>query len=252
MCIHCDARGRHESRRAHSASWRSIYTRSELSFSKRSFYFSARKHLKGSPVVASVATAKWKDADEAERAGRDVLWTPSTRQTSRPGVRLHKLRFEQLWLSSTTSSESSRIHVLSTHRRPSRAKRAASEKNPCWRRSTWTRANLRPPPAVIPLCMNVMDGVPDKNSSLSIISYEKASQVFEEKELDKHRPLAQWGVVRLVVVVRGVESTTGSAWMMGVQVRTGTRIHWDAHQTFFCTKLRGRGGVQANSSRIRI
>ena len=58
MCIHCNARGRHESRRAHSASWRSIYTRSELSFSKRSFYFSARKKLKGSPVVVSVATAK--------------------------------------------------------------------------------------------------------------------------------------------------------------------------------------------------
>ena len=39
MCIHCNARSRHESRRARSSSWRSIYTRSELSFSKRSFYF---------------------------------------------------------------------------------------------------------------------------------------------------------------------------------------------------------------------
>ena len=29
---------------------------------------------------------------------------------------------------------------------------------------------------------------------------------------------------------------------MRVQVHTGTRIHWDAHQTFFCTKVRGRGG----------
>ena len=28
---------------------------------------------------------------------------------------------------------------------------------------------------------------------------------------------------------------------MGVQVHTGTRIHRDAHQTFFCTKVRGRG-----------
>ena len=58
MCIHCNARGRHESRRARSASWRSINTRSELTFSKRSFYFWARKKLKGSPVVVSVATAK--------------------------------------------------------------------------------------------------------------------------------------------------------------------------------------------------
>ena len=29
---------------------------------------------------------------------------------------------------------------------------------------------------------------------------------------------------------------------IGVQVHTGTRIHWGAHQTFFCTKARGRGG----------
>ena len=36
--------------------------------------------------------------------------------------------------------------------------------------------------------MTVIDGVPDKNSSLSIIMiicYEKVSQVFKEKELDK-------------------------------------------------------------------
>ena len=87
------------------------------------------------------------------------LWTPSTRQTSRLGVRLHKLRFEELWLSSTTSSESSCIHVVSTHRRSSRAKRAASEKNPCWRRSTWMRATRC---GHRPLCMTDMDGVPDK------------------------------------------------------------------------------------------
>ena len=59
---------------------------------------------------------------------------------------------------------------------------------------------VRPTPAVIPLCLTVMDGFPDKYFVVAvIISYEKASQVFEEKELDKHRLLAQWGVV---VVVR--------------------------------------------------
>ena len=37
-----------------------------------------------------------------------------------------------------------------------------------------------------PLCMTSWTAFPgDKNSSLSIISYEKASQMFEEKELDK-------------------------------------------------------------------
>ena len=124
---------------------------------------------------------------------------------------------------STTRSKSSRIHVVSTHRRPSRAKRATSEKNPCWRRSTWTRAKC----GRRPLCMTVMDGVQDKNLSLSIISYEK------------HRRCSRRNSSRNMV-----------------QVHTGTRIHWDANQTFFGTKLRGRGGggggVQANSSGIRI
>ena len=42
---------------------------------------------------------------------------------------------------------------------------------------------------------------------------------------------------------------------MGVQVlvhvHTGTRIHWDAHQTFFCTKVRGRGGGGAPKQILR-
>ena len=82
---------------------------------------------------------------------------------------------------------------------------------------------------------------PQKNSLLSIISYEKASQVFEEKELDKH------------TAVRGCQAggSGEGEWSrrvtlheacMGVQVHTGTRICWDAHQTFFCMKVRGRGG----------
>ena len=85
---------------------------------------------------------------------------------------------------------------------------------------------------------------PTKNSSLSIISYEKASQVFEEKELDKHS------------AVRGCQAggSGEGEWSrrvalhedcMGVQVHTGTRIRWDAHQTFFCMKVRGRGGGQS-------
>ena len=89
--------------------------------------------------------------------------------------------------------------------------------------------------------MTVMDGVTDKNSSLLIISYEKASQVFEEKELDKHSAVrscqaggsgeGEWS--RRVALHEAC---------VGVQVQTGIRIHWDAHQTFFCSKVRGRGG----------
>ena len=82
---------------------------------------------------------------------------------------------------------------------------------------------------------------PTKNSSLSIISYEKASQVFEEKELDKH------SAVRSCQAGGGGEGEWSRRVAlheacMGVHVLcTGTRIHWDANQTFFCTKVRGRG-----------
>ena len=37
---------------------------------------------------------------------------------------------------------------------------------------------------------------------------------------------------------------------MGVQVHTGTRIHWGAHQTFFCTKARGKGGGGGSPSKF--
>ena len=66
-------------------------------------------------------------------------------------------------------------------------------------------------------------------------------QVFEEKELDKHS------------AVRNCQAggSGEGEWSqrvalheacMRVQVHTGTRIYWDAHQTFFCTKVRGGGG----------
>ena len=101
--------------------------------------------------------------------------------------------------------------------------------------------------------MTVMDGVPDKQLVVVDHQLRKASQVFEEKELDKHSAVrsyqaggsGEWEWSRRVALHKAC---------MGVQVHTGTRIHWDAHQTFFCTKVRGKGGggVQANSSGIRI
>ena len=254
MCIHCNARGRHESPcRAHSASWRSIYTRSELSFWKRSFYFSARKKLKGSSVVVSVATAKvegrrrsWTGGEGCPLDPFDATDEPSGCSPSQAAIRTTMIVFNhQLGKFSHSCCVNSQTSVTR------QASRQRKEPLPQWRRSTWTRAKCGRRPLWSRYAWLSWTAFPTKNS-LSIISYEKASQVFEEEELDKHRLLAQWGVVRLVpvVVVRGVESTTGSAWMMGVQVHTG--IHWDAHQTFFCTKGRGRGGVQANSSGIRI
>ena len=93
--------------------------------------------------------------------------------------------------------------------------------------------------------MTVMDGVPDKNSSLSIISYEKASQVFEEKELDKHSAVrncqaggsgeGEWLCIKLAWVFKYIL----------VHVCIGMAI-----KLFFGTKV--RFGVPANSSGIRI
>ena len=62
----------------------------------------------------------------------------------------------------------------------------------------------------------------------------------EEKELDKHSAVrsqaggsgeGEWS--RRVALHKAC---------MGVQVHTGTRIHWDAHQTFFVPKSGGGGG----------
>ena len=104
------------------------------------FTFWQEKKLKGSPVVFSVATAIVEGRRRSWTGGKgcpldpfDATDEPSGCSPSQAAIR------RTIWLSSTTSSESSRIHVVSTHRRPSSAKRAASEKNPCWRRSTWTR-----------------------------------------------------------------------------------------------------------------
>ena len=79
----------------------------------------------------------------------------------------------------------------------------------------------------------------------------KVSQVFEEKELDKH------SAVRICQAGGSGEGEWSRRVAlheacMGVQVHTGTRIHWDAHQTFFLYETQGKGGVQANSSGIRI
>ena len=106
---------------------------------------------------------------------------------------------------------------------------------------------VRPPPAV-----HDCHGRRSRQK-LVVVDHQlrKASQVFEEKELDKH----------IAVRICQAGGSGEGEWSrrvalheacMGDQVHTGTRIHWDAHQTFFCTKRRGRGGVQANSSGIRI
>ena len=90
---------------------------------------------------------------------------------------------------------------------------------------------------------------PTKNSSLSIICYEKVSQVFKEKELDKR------SAVKICQAGGSGEGESRRTALhetcMGVQVHTGTRIHWDAIKLFWY-ESQGEGGVQENSSGIRI
>ena len=112
------------------------------------------------------------------------------------------------------------IHVVSTHthRRLSRAKRAASDSGRTFDGSTGTRGKC----ARGPLCMTVIDGVPDKNS-LSIICYEKVSQVFKKKELDIR------SAVKSCQAGGSGEGESSRVALhetcMGVPVHTGTRIH---------------------------
>ena len=65
--------------------------------------------------------------------------------------------------------------------------------------------------------------------------------MFEEKELDKH------GAVRSCQAGGSGEGEWSQRVAlhkacMGVQVHTGSRIHWDAHQTFFFVRKSGGGG----------
>ena len=101
--------------------------------------------------------------------------------------------------------------------------------------------------------MTVMDDVLDKKLVVvqsTIISYEKASRVFEEKELDKHSAVRscqavvvkgsgvdEWPCMKLVWVFKYI--------LVHVYIVMPIKL-------FFCTKGRGRGGVRANSSGIRI
>ena len=65
--------------------------------------------------------------------------------------------------------------------------------------------------------------------------------MFEEKELDKH------SAVRICQAGGSGEGewsrrVTLHEACMGDQVHAATRIHWDAHQTFFLYETRGEGG----------
>ena len=91
--------------------------------------------------------------------------------------------------------------------------------------------------------MTVMDGVPDKK--LVVVDHQLRKSIAGDrgKELDKHSAVrscqaggsgeGEWS--RLVALHEAC---------MGVQVHTGTRIHWDAHQTFlYESQGEGGGGV---------
>ena len=107
-----------------------------------------------------------------------------------------------------------------------------------WRRWTWT---LAPRAAADRRARLSTTAFPTKSPSLSIISFEKASQVLEEKELDKRSS------------VKSCQASGEGEWSRvnqheactGVQVPTGTHLHWDARQTFFFfVRKSGEGGYR--------
>ena len=235
MCIHCNAWGRHESRRARSASWRSIYTRSELSISKRSFLLLGQKKVKRF-ASSGISGHSKSGRTQTKLNGRGEMSFGPLRRDRR-AVRVFAF----------TSCDSKNYDCL----QPTVWKVLAFML--C--RLTPVRQTPSEPPAKRTLadgdrreCVRSAAAAPcawlswttfsTKNSSLSIISYEKASQVFEGKELDKH------GAVRSCQAGSSGEGEWSRRMAlhkacMGVQVHTGSRIHWGAHQTFFCTKVRG-------------
>ena len=103
---------------------------------------------------------------------------------------------------------------------------------------------VRPPPAVHD-CHGRRSRQKTRRCRSSVT--KKASQVFEEKELDKHSAVrscqaggsGEGGWSRRVALQKAC---------MGVQVHTGTRIQWDAHQTFFVRKSgEGVGSPSGNT-----
>ena len=252
MCIHCNARGRHESWRARSASCMKIdlhALRTELL--EEELLLLGKKKLKGSPVVVSVATAKvegrrrsWTGAEECPLDPFDATDEPSGCSPSQAAIWRTMIVFNHQFGRFSHSCTCSVDSQTSVTRQASRLR-----KEPLLTEIHVNASEVRPPPAV---------------HRLSWGRYRQKTCRCRSSVTKKHRRcsrrkssinIAQWGVVRPVVVVEWSRRVALHKACMGVQVlvHTGTRIHWDAHQTFFFLhESQGEGGVQANSSEIRI
>ena len=115
---------------------------------------------------------------------------------------------------------------------------------------TWTRAKCGRPP----MCMTVMDGVPDKK--LVVVDHQLRKKHSRCSRRKSSITAVQWRVARLVVVVKGsgVDDwfCMKLVWVFKyilVHVNIGVPI-----KLFFVRKSGGGGGggVKANSSGIRI
>ena len=220
--------------------------RSTLSFSTGSF--SARKKLKGSPVVVSVATAKveerrrsWTGAEGSRESVGPLYATPSTPQTSRSGVRLHKLRFEELWISMIViNRQFGKFSWFMLCRLTLTDVRHAPSEPPATLEEPLTDRHERVGSAPAAHCAWLSStAFLTKNSLLSIICYEKVSQVFKEKEFDKR------SAVKSCQAGGSGEGESSRVALhetcMGVPVHTGTRIHW-CPSNFFWYESQGEGG----------
>ena len=178
MCIHCNARGRHESRLdGHILLREDRSTRAQnwASRRSRSFYFSARKKLKGSPVVVSVATAKvegcrrsWTGAEGCPLNPFDATDEPSGCSPSQAAIRRTMIVFNhQFGKFSHSCCVDSQTSVT---RQASRQR-----KEPLLTEIDVNACEVRPPPAV-----HDCHGRRSRKKNSSIISYEIASQMFEE------------------------------------------------------------------------
>ena len=158
MCIHCNARGRHESRRARLLR-EDRSTRAQNWASRRGAFTFRQEKIKrfASSGISGHSKSRRTHTKLNGRGGMSFgpLWR------DRRAVRVFAFTSCVSKNYDSLQPPVRKVLAFMLCRLPD-VRHSPSEppaKRTYWRRSTWTRA-VRPPPAAV--CMTVMDGVPDK------------------------------------------------------------------------------------------
>ena len=228
-----------EDRSTHAQNW--AFRRGAFAFSKSTcshvLLLLGKKKLKGVPMVVSVATAKVEGRRRSCMGAEGCPFDPFDATDELPGcspsqaaIRRTMIVFNHQFgkfLHSCCVDSQTSVTCQASHQR----------KEPLLTEIDVNVCEVRPPPA-----MHDCHGRRSRQKTRRCrSSVTKKHRRYSRRKSSIN--IVQWGVVRLVVVVKGEWSRRVALHeaCMGVQVHTGTRIHWDAHQTFFVRKS-GEGG----------